>query len=115
MAMTINRKMISPGDPRYYNARWHRVVESHLKWILNLPGNQIVRVDDAVAYKYEGDFGGLLQELRVPMEMHWVVMRMNGYTSPADYSFDRTQILIPDTASIARLFTSFVTVNKKIA
>lgn len=115
MAMSINKRMVPPGDRRYYSAQWHRVVESHLQWILSLPENRIEQVDDGVAYKYEGDFMGLLQELRVPMELHWVVMRVNGYTSPTDYTYDKTQILIPDPGGIGRLFNNFVTVTKKIA
>lgn len=115
MAMSINQRMVKSGDRRYYSAQWHRVVESHLQWILDLPSNQVTRVDDAVAYKYEGDFMGLLQELRIPMEAHWVVMRANGYTSPTDYTYDKTQILIPDLAAVGRIFNVFVTVNKKIA
>ena len=115
MAMSINARMVPSGDARYYSAHWHRVVESHLQWIRSLPNNQVVRVQDAVAYKYEGDFMGLLQELRIPMELHWVAMRLNGYTSPTDYTYDRTSLFIPNPTTISRIFTTFVTVNKKIA
>lgn len=115
MAMTINNRMVASGDRRFYSAEWYRVVESHLQWIRTLPGNQEVVVEDAIAYKYEGDFMGLLQELRIPMEIHWVVLRLNGYTSPADYTYDRTKITLPDQGAVGKLFNTHNTVAKKIS
>lgn len=73
-------------------------VESHLQYFQKQAPTTALAVSEQQNGKYEGDFYGLLGELRVIPEHRYIVMRVNGLTSSADFKGDRSMIIIPDLA-----------------
>lgn len=114
MTMSINSRMVNEGADLYYTPEWHRFIESHLHWLRKLPGNSMIAIEPADAYKYEADLQGLLQAYNVPMEYHFIVMRINGMTTLTQYSVEMTQLILPDFQQVESLRSVYVTSNKKI-
>lgn len=84
MAFTILAEMAKPGEVIYYDPRFRLHIETHLNILIN----RAAAVDDIPPdkyYQYEGDFHGYLIELGIPMEMHFIYMRMNGMTNPNQF------------------------------
>lgn len=92
------------------------MLEDHLA-VLSAKEN-IQSISDIVpmdAYRFEYDFFGLLRYLGIQPRYHWVVMRVNGLASPADYQRDKLSILIPNFDLVENLFSYFSTVVKRSA
>lgn len=114
MTMSINGRMVNEGADVYYTPEWHRFIESHLHWLRKLASNVVLNIEPSDAYKYEADLQGLLQAYNIPMEYHFIVMRMNDMTSPTHYAMSTTQLILPDFQQIESLRSVFATTNKKI-
>ena len=115
MTMSINSLMLNEGADVFYTPRWHRFIETHLLWLRNHPEIQILQIDPHDAYKYEADLIGLLQQYQIPMEHHWIVMRLNEMTSLTQFRSDQLSLFIPPRSVIDQLRAVYVTTNKKIA
>jgi hypothetical protein len=59
-------------------------------------------------WKYEGDFYGLLNELRVPYKLHYITMRVNGLENSGDYKGDIPSIVVPLETIISRLVVKYL-------
>lgn len=114
MTFSINSLMRSEGASLFYSKEWINTVESHLKWFLSRPANQVMPIQPQDAYKYEADLTGLLQFYKIPEEYHYVIMRMNNMTSTRDYNSEILSLVIPDSADIEGIRTVFQTKDKKI-
>lgn len=101
---------IHPRDELAYSEPgFLTMIESHLTYIRQLPGNQSVAITDHQAYKYEGDLYGLLNDMKVQKKYHYTVMRVNGYVSSADYKGDVKALLMPDFDEISLLKNIYLT------
>lgn len=114
MTMTISKRIVDEGAQLYYTPGWHLLIESHLQWLLSRADNRLLTVDNGEAYKYEGDLSGLLLQHGIPVQYHWIVMRMNGFTSYSQYRVDKTQLILPDEGVIQELRAAYQTTAKKI-
>lgn len=87
MALSVNTLMHGassvPAD--YFNQKWLRTLESMLDLLRVDVRNQLITVEPTTGLRYQGDLYGLLTALQIPMQYHWAVMRLNGYTSPEQY------------------------------
>lgn len=113
MAMPISQKQIDPGAAVYYDPAFRRVLETHFGLLRNLQDTRVVQIEDNLAYKYENDFYGLLQEKAVPEYLHWVILRVNDMVDPRDYQSSMNQFLYPPhevVENIRRIYAT--TVNK---
>lgn len=93
----------------YYHRDFLILLESHLTYFLNNKITGAIAVEPAVAYKYRGDLYGMLKEIGVESKYHYMVMRLNGYKSSADYQGDRVEFLQPDFSEIDLLRQIFNT------
>ena len=66
-----------------------------------------------IIYMYTADFYGLLFHLKVPMEYHYAVLRVNGLRNPSDFQGTEDSVVIPDTDIIKRLLNTLKTQIKK--
>lgn len=85
MAFTIKELALPTGDPIYYDPSFRSVIEAHLP-ILRTPG--IVRaqaISPTRVHQFEGNFYGLLSHLKIPLQYHWIIMRINGFNSPSEF------------------------------
>lgn len=87
------------------------MIESHLTYLRGLTTNYVVTATDQQAFKYEGDFFGLLNELGIEKKYHHIVMRVNSYLSSADYKGDVKDIIIPSLDEVTLLKTTYQTSN----
>ena len=63
--------------------------------------SSIRNITPAMAAKYEGDFYGLLSELGVSKEYHYIAMMINGYRHANDYDGYLLEIKIPNLGYIS--------------
>lgn len=102
---SINDLMPDDGPSIYYDARFRQVLEDHMTYLRQHPQTETMDVNNQVANKHHGDFTGVLQSYNIPPHLHWVVSRLNGFTSPSQYRSDQTRILVPSNGALDRLVT----------
>jgi len=85
MAFSITTLKNNSGDPMFYELGFRTIIETHLN-ILKYTNFTMKRsIDGSKVYQYEGDFYGLLAELNVPLEHHWIFLRVNGMFNPNEF------------------------------
>ncbi len=60
----------------------------------------IVTVNPGVAYRYQGNFFGLLRELNVTTNLFVYTLYLNGYNNPVDFNGDTYTIKVAIKPSI---------------
>lgn len=107
----IDSLTIQPGPSIYYDDGFRNTLEDHMTYLRTHPDNQTLEVTPIQAHRYEFDLIGLLNELVVPMHMHWVVARVNNFDSFTKVPQDLTFLILPDQKEIARIQQTYSTVN----
>lgn len=115
MAMPINELLLREGDPIYYDPAFNRMLETHLRWLRERDEVTVYPVDEHAAYKYQGDLFAYLTEMGQPPQYHRIQMRLNGMTSPQDFSRETKTLMLVPVNYIEQLRARFQTVTKKIA
>lgn len=109
--MQILNLLRSPGNKVYYEQGFRVLLEDHMTYLKGLSTTRTINIDLHNAYKFQGDLDGLLNEFRIKPEIHYIVMRMNNFTSPSEYTPDILTLLIPDDQEISRIRSSYKTKN----
>lgn len=104
--MQIDKLMIADGTQIYYSDTFRRVLEDHLTYLQTHPSTRQIAIDPEQAYRFEGDLWGLMSHYNVPMHLHYLVMRMNGLSSPQDSSVGITFLLVPNPNVVNQIRTS---------
>jgi hypothetical protein len=112
MAESLWKGMFNDGPSIYYNPSFRVVLEYHLEWLRTRPRTVQAEIPLNMALRHEFDLFGFLKEIGIPEQLHWIVMRVNGLTSPEQFRTDSPVLLIPDIADIDELRTTFTTVHK---
>lgn len=112
MAMSISNQMIDEGPEIHYSRSFRNTLETHLKYLREHPDSDYLPVEAHIAHKYQADFYGLLRHYRVAEEIHWLILRLNGYTSPTQYDSDLFNILVPSNDAVLNIRKAFRTSNK---
>lgn len=107
--MQIDALMLNDGPTIYYDEDFRNVMEDHMTLLRTSATTQVIAVDPGKAYKYEFDLWGFLTEYNVPVELHWIAMRMNQMTSPMDFGPAVETMLIPDPGVISKIQQSHST------
>jgi hypothetical protein len=100
--MQINSLEDKYGAGSFYTADyrvWHDSFKPHL----NQAGEKVLVVTAAIAYKYQGDFYGLLDHLNIPKHYHYYILVHNGYRHAGDYLGEDTEVRVPDLSKIEML------------
>jgi hypothetical protein len=108
MKMALVNLMVDPGPDIFYNPEFRNVLEDHMTF-LRENHSHVVMVRPDQAFQWRGDFFGLLGNLnqeKVPRQYHWLVMRLNQYTSPTQFTEDTPAILVPDYSVIEKIAQS---------
>lgn len=108
----LSKNIIGKGPEVYYDKLFRQTIEDHLE---HLRSGQMVTIaiDNNMAETFNGDFSGLLTELNVPIEQHWIYMRVCGMTSFDEYRSDRTVLQVPTEEDIKAIVRVFRTQYKK--
>lgn len=113
MKTSIESLASTPAGDIFDNPDFRRVIEDHLSWLITHPNNISKAVTAHIADVYDFDWVGLLTELRIPQDLHFVVIRMNGGNSLTDVPSDLRALIVPDLAVIQNLVT-LMSSSKKI-
>ena len=95
--MSLSQLMVNEGPEIDYSEDFRTVMETHVEYLKNHSTTDSLVVQPNLAYKYENSFYDLLSVLEVSREQHWITMRVNGMTSPTEYTADMTELLIVDS------------------
>ena len=96
----------------YFEPAFRQVLEEHLEMIRTAGSPPSLTVAPIVASRYQGDYFGLLDELRVPVYLQWITMRINGLSSPLQAGTDITIVNTVDVTFIRRLYSTHRTHSK---
>ncbi|WP_257291138.1 hypothetical protein [Endozoicomonas sp. ONNA1] len=114
MSSPITQQMHQDGPNIYYQPEFRDMVEDHLNWLITHPDTTTIDILPKDAFKYEGDFYGLMAQIDNRRHLFWYVMRINRMKQPEDFTRDTVQLLIPDTALLDRLVKTFKTTNRQL-
>lgn len=93
--------MLPDTDPEWYSEGFLLIVDQHISY-MQQNDSRIVNVTAHQSVKFNGDLGGLLDDLNVPKKFHYAVMRLNGYTNLNQFGREGgpskrpTALIIPD-------------------
>lgn len=108
--MDINA--IAPNiEDTYFNPGFLVLLESHLTYLRTSATLQSTAVSGLQKSKFEGDFYGLLTDLGIDYRFHYIVLRVNGYDSSADYRGESDAIVVPALSDIDMLKNIFLTTS----
>lgn len=110
--MKIDLLEAYPANQVYFSSSFRIVLDDHINFLKNHPETISIQVSPIEALKYVGDLSGLLFTKNVNVNLHWVIMRMNGFTSPADTDGNVSNLIIPSESVVERLRVGFMTENK---
>lgn len=109
---TIDYLMLSEGANVYYTDGFRNVLEAHMTYLRSHPSTRVLDVTPKQAEKYEYDLIGLLNELQIPVHLHWVVARVNNFNSLNEVPADLVRLLTPDPKEITQLQQTYQTSSK---
>lgn len=108
LADTLN---LSAVNSVYYRKDFREVIEYHLPNLRARSVTATISINPDDAYAYEYDLYGLLAKLGYADELHWIVMRLNGYTAPHEYRADHLTLMMPAVSDIEKIVRGFQTVH----
>lgn len=109
MSEALTNMMLSSGNRLYYSDKFRVVLEDHLS-ILKSYANTMV-VSEQLEHKNQGYFHGLLRDLKIPQELHWVITRINGFKGQTDYNSILGIIYIPDQSVLNQILQQYSSIN----
>jgi hypothetical protein len=101
--MKINTDAIYTGDSTYYSDNFTLIVKYCKQYFYDNNLVQYTTVSELIAYKYIGDFYGLLDYLKVQKRFHRVLLFLNNLKSSADYKGEFTSILLFDISVLDQI------------
>jgi len=114
MATPLQRNMTSDGPSIFYTESLRHELEMNIEVLKAGRNSYSLDIDANIAYKYEYDLYGLLGYYKIPMQYQWITGRINGFTSPSDYTDATLRLLIPDFTVIERIKTTHTTIQRMI-
>ena len=112
--MQINQYQQAVGNIQYRSKSFRQLIETHLSW-LNLSRNKEIReIPSEAALRWRGDFYGLLSEIGVESELHWVTLRLNGYRASTEFADIPLTISVPDKEVIRTLLRRQINSNTEL-
>lgn len=113
MSFSLTNYLVNQNNNNvYYEKGFMRMIESCLG-TLRTQGVRPLEVSNVQAYKYEGDFYGLLLSLGVSYDYLWITLRVNGMLNTTEYTLDRCPAPItPSQSLIEELYRYYTTTTK---
>lgn len=95
------------GDSAYYDPGFLTAIYAAKTYLLKNFCTPF-SIEPILAYRHEGDFYGLLDDLAVHKQYHPVILILNDYTSPSDLTITTYSIQMPDFVEIDLFKKNFV-------
>lgn len=105
--MDIDALMADDGSSDFYKPDFRNTIEAHLPYLKASRSSYRLSVTGSQAVVYQGDLYGLLNEMRIPLYCHWVVMRLNDFMSPSDFDDSYPTLLIPSEQELESMRQSW--------
>lgn len=96
-------------EDAYHDPKFLLIIETHLTQLRGSEGAKLLPIAEQQGFKYEGDFYGLLDDLKIDKKYHFIVLRVNDLLSSADYKGDLTHITLPSLSQVEILKAVFQT------
>lgn len=106
--MALSDLMVDPGDDLFYDSDFRNVLEDHMTYLRD-NFSQVKMISPDQSYQWRGDMFGLLDVLGYARQYHWLIMRLNQFTSPLQFHENVLAILVPDTDEVNRIAQSHKT------
>lgn len=103
MKATIESLASPPASATFDDPAFRAVIEDLLTWLINQPSTLTKAVTAHQIEVYDFDWIGILNALRIPADLHWITIRMNGGNSLTDVPADLRSIKVPDPSLIQNL------------
>lgn len=114
MGSKLNGTMINPGNDFTYSETYRTYLESHMKFLREHPYTQLVTLDKEVVYKNLYDFTAMLSDMGIALEDHYMVMRMNQFSSVRELTMDVEFLLLPAAQVVAQLKQLYRTTHGRV-
>jgi hypothetical protein len=101
--MSINDLLIDMGPDIYYDPNFRNVLEDHMTFLRTHPKTALFTLTPDEAYQWRGDLFGLLLAKNRPAQFHWLIMRLNNYTSPTQFKQDTIGLIEPDYTVVDKI------------
>lgn len=111
--MTLLNNMVDQGDSIFYTKKYRQMIEDHIPYLKLNRNLTTITLAPLVSFKYAADFYGLLFHLLIPMEYHYMVLRLNNFKSPSDFTGTESSIKMLETDIIRKLVNTMKTQIKK--
>lgn len=102
---------VSTAD-MYYDERFRLLIEQHLNALITFQGNVYLTVSPMEFEVWAGNLYGYLHSQNIPIEQHWIIMRMNNMDSTLDFSDVLVNLILPDMEQITKLREMFNTIYR---
>lgn len=103
MKASIEDLAKAPASNTYDDPNFRAMLEDLLSWLIDHTQTTTVTVTAHQIEVYDFDWIGLLQDLRIPNDLHWVTIRMNGGKSLTDLPQDLRALKVPDPSVLQNL------------
>lgn len=103
MALSILKLEPDTGPAIFHTDHFRQLIEDHLQILAAQENVTILDIPNHVAYSSEGDFIAILLHFNIPRQYHYVFLRVNGFSSPVEYTSDMTRLLVPSDLTIENL------------
>lgn len=102
---------LGEGGRVYYDSGFRNVIEYHLDYIMTGDDAEQVPVEPGMRQANNGDLYGLLRDMKIANQYHWIIMRIMGLVSPMDYTVDMEMVPKPSEKQINTLRDKYMTVH----
>lgn len=111
MTLTVTALQPPLGDRYFSSPGVRQMVEDHISYLQNPSNHKLLQIEPTDTVKYLGDFYGLLISLGIEHDLHWICLRMNGYTATDDYNGSLDLIRVPIRTIIKNLVVRHITTS----
>jgi hypothetical protein len=103
MQASIESSASTPASEIFDDVDFKNVLEDHLSWFINHQSTVVVPVTAHQIEVYDFDWIGLLRDLNIPADLHWLVIRMNDGKSLTDVPVMLRALKVPDYTVVQNL------------
>lgn len=101
--MDIHALMTDSGEDVFYEDAFRNLLESYMPYFRRNKTIAQMSVSINQQLVFEGDFYGLLDELKISKKYHYIVMRLNNLTNSLNYKSSVPFIFLPDFQKIEQM------------
>lgn len=99
--------LFSSNRSDYFDPAFCRTVDSHKTWLMLRRSTSTMTVTAIEAYRFTGDFYGLLTYKGIDPKLWYAAMRLTDIEGPTDTSAELRTVFLPSPNDIDQLMESF--------